>query len=294
MEKSKKIIVIVGPTAVGKTNLSIQLAKDLNCEIISADSRQFYREMNIGTAKPIKAEMQEVPHHFINNLSIQDTYTAGMFEKQAIQKIADLHTNNDHVIVVGGSGLFINALCFGLDEIPGDKSIRDELINELKTNGIEKLQNELKAKDEQYFNEVDIHNPQRIIRALETIRLTGKPYSSFRTNTNKPRPFEIIWIGLNDERAVLYERINNRVDQMISNGLLEEVNSLRSFKDNAPLQTVGYQEFYQNTDTEKAIELVKRNSRRYAKRQITFFKRIDQIKWFKPNNYELIKKEFNF
>lgn len=289
MNTSKKIIVIVGPTAVGKTSLSIQLAKWLNCDVISADSRQFYKEMTIGTAKPTIDEMDGVKHHFIDNLSIHDYYSAGIFEKQALETINELHQKNDYAILVGGSGLFINALCFGLDEIPSDNTIRDNINKDFQTNGIEFLQEELKKTDPEYYNEVDLNNPQRLIRALTTIRLTNKPYSSFKSKTKKNRPFECIWIGLTEDRATLYNRINTRVDLMIKNGLLEEVNQLKEYRNLTPLQTVGYQEFYQNDDIEKAIELVKRNSRRYAKRQTTFFKRNTLIKWFQNTDLEQIK-----
>jgi len=283
-QNPKKLIVIVGPTAIGKTGLSIKLAKYFNCEILSADSRQFYKEMEIGTAKPSSDEMDGIPHHFVGHLSIKEQYTAGKFEKDAIDKLQSIYKTQNTAILVGGSGLFVNAVCFGLDDIPSNFEIREQLIKELETEGIEKLQSELKTADPEYYDTADIQNPHRVIRALETYRTTKKPYSSFRNSTQKKRPFEIIWIGLNMERDQVYANINKRVDIMMENGLLEEVEKLEPFKDLNCLKTVGYQEFYQNPENiTKAVELVKQNTRRFAKRQITFFKRNDKIKWFNPN-----------
>jgi len=283
-QNPKKLIVIVGPTAIGKTGLSIKLAKYFNCEILSADSRQFYKEMEIGTAKPSSDEMDGIPHHFVGHLSIKEQYTAGKFEKDAIDKLQSIYKTQNTAILVGGSGLFVNAVCFGLDDIPSNFEIREQLIKELETEGIDKLQFELKNADPEYYNTADIQNPHRVIRALETYRTSKKPYSSFRNSTQKKRPFEIIWIGLNMERDQVYANINKRVDIMMENGLLEEVKKLEPFKDLNCLKTVGYQEFYQNPENiTKAVELVKQNTRRFAKRQITFFKRNDKIKWFNPN-----------
>lgn len=287
--KEKNLVVIVGPTAIGKTGLSIKLAKKLNCEILSADSRQFYKEMAIGTAKPTVLEMDGVPHHFINHISIQQNYSAGDFEREALQKLEELFKSNDKAILVGGSGLFINAVCNGLDDIPGCPNIRNQLTKEFEANGLKPLQTELKSIDPNYYNEADLQNPRRIMRALEVYRTSGKPYSYFRNKVPKARPFKITWIGLNLERQKVYENINKRVDIMVDNGLIEEVKSLHDFKDVSCLKTVGYQEFYQHPlDTEKAIELVKRNTRRFAKRQITFFKRNQNIKWFEPFQLEEI------
>ena len=287
--KQKKLIVIVGPTAIGKTGLSIQLAKHYNCEIVSADSRQFYKEMSIGTAKPTTDEMDGVPHHFINNISIHETYSAGDFEKDVISLLNELYTKHDTLILVGGSGLFVNAVCYGFDDIPSNPEIRTQLISEYEKNGIENLQKELENLDPNYFSEVDINNPHRVMRALEVCRTSGKPYSQFLNKRAKERPFNSIWIGLNLNREIVYENINSRVDVMLENGLLEEVKSLEKHKDLTCLKTVGYQEFYQNpNDTEKAIEIVKRNTRRFAKRQITFFKRNKEIKWFEPSQIDKI------
>lgn len=289
--KHKNLIVIVGPTAIGKTGLSIKLAKKFNCQILSADSRQFYKEMAIGTAKPDNEEMDGVPHHFVNNISIHQNYSAGDFEREAIRKLEELFETNDTAILVGGSGLFINAVCFGLDDIPGNPEIRNKLTKEFEALGLEPLQKELKSVDPTYYNEADIQNPHRVVRALEVYRASGKPYSYFRNKTPKSRTFKTTWIGLNLKRQQVYDNINKRVDIMINNGLLEEVKSLESNKELACLKTVGYQEFYQNPNNqERAIELVKQNTRRFAKRQITFFKRNQEITWFEPTQLNEITK----
>ena len=294
IEKQKNLIVIVGPTAIGKTGLSIKLAKHYNCEIVSADSRQFYQEMSIGTAKPTAQEMDGIPHHFINNISIHQNYTAGDFEKDAIKLLKQLFLKNDTVVLVGGSGLFVNAVCHGLDDIPSNLEIRNQLINEFEKDGLENLQKELKTADPKYFEEADILNPHRVIRALEVCRTSGKPFSQFLNKQPKKRPFTNIWIGLNLNRETVYENINSRVGSMIKNGLLEEVKSLEEHKNLTCLKTVGYQEFYQNPDNqEKAIELVKQNTRRFAKRQITFFKRNKEIKWFEPTKLDNIIEYIN-
>lgn len=282
--KSKTLIVIVGPTAIGKTGLSIKLAKEFNCEILSADSRQFYQEMAIGTAKPTKAEMGDIQHHFVGHISIQDQFTAGQFERAAINQLSEIFKEQDYAILVGGSGLFINAVCHGLDDIPSSNEIREQLAKEYEQNGLAKLQDELKRVDPAYFQEVDTQNPHRVIRALETYRTSGKPYSSFRNLSKKERPFNIVWVGLNLDREKVYKNINKRVDIMLEAGLVEEVKSLEKYKNLNCLKTVGYQEFYQNpNDLERAVELVKQNTRRFAKRQITFFKRNKEIQWFEPN-----------
>ncbi len=294
IEKQKNLIVVVGPTAIGKTGLSIQLAKYYNCEIVSADSRQFYQEMTIGTAKPTPQEMDGIPHHFINNISIHQNYTAGDFEKDAIKILKRLFLKNDTVVLVGGSGLFVNAVCHGLDDIPANPEIRNQLINEFEKNGLENLQKELKTSDPKYFEEADIQNPHRVIRALEVCRTSGKPFSQFLNKQPKKRHFNSIWVGLNLDRETVYDNINSRVDSMIKNGLVNEVKSLEEHKGLTCLKTVGYQEFYQNPDNqEKAIELVKQNTRRFAKRQITFFKRNKEIKWFEPTQLDTIKEHIN-
>jgi tRNA dimethylallyltransferase len=289
--QQKQLIAIVGPTAVGKTGLSVKLAQHFKCEILSADSRQFYKEMSIGTAKPTPQEMDGINHHFIGNRSIHENYTAGDFEKEALQKLEQIFKTQNIAILVGGSGLFINALCFGLDDIPSSKLVRNQLMEELESQGFEKLQAELKKVDPIYFDEADHKNPRRVIRALEVFRTSGKPYSTFRSLQKKTRSFKITWIGLNLKREEVYSNINKRVDKMIHNGLIEESKSLEKHKELVCLKTVGYQEFYQNPLNEtRAIELIKQNTRRFAKRQITFFKKNKEIIWFEPNKLDEIKK----
>jgi tRNA dimethylallyltransferase len=295
---SKTLIIIAGPTAIGKTALAIRLAKHLKTEIISADSRQFYREMNIGTAKPSEAELKEVKHHLINSHSVLDQYNAGDFEKESIQIINKLFIDHEQVIMVGGSGLFINAVCNGFDQLPvASEKIRDHLNKLFAEKGIEFLQERLKKIDPVYHEEVDIFNPQRIIRALEVFESTGKTFSSLRTNLKKQRPFNIVKIGLITDRNILYERINLRVDQMINDGLIEEVESLKSFQHLNPLNTVGYSEIFNYLDgksnREEAIEKIKQNTRRFAKRQITWFKKSEDINWFKPDELESIIQYLN-
>ena len=292
----KKLIVIAGPTAVGKTSTSIALAKHLNCEIISCDSRQFFKEMSIGTAKPTIEEMDGIPHHFVGNLSIKEEYTAGRFEEDAIKKITELHKTNKYVIMVGGSGLYVKAVVEGIDNIPGDFKIREGLNLKLENEGIEVLQNQLKELDEIHYNSMDIHNSQRLVRAIEVCLTTGQPYSSLRLNEKKKRDFETDLFCINMDREELYRRINLRVDLMLKVGLLDEVKSLEKSKHINALKTVGYQEFYDSFDgkhsLEEAVELVKRNSRRYAKRQLTWFKRMEGIKFLDKDEAleELIKK----
>jgi len=288
MQNNKKLIVIVGPTAIGKTSLSISLAKHFKCEILSADSRQFYKEMEVGTAKPTPSEMDGVPHHFINSLSIHENYTAGQFEIDAIKKLNELYKKNDYAILVGGSGLFVNAVCFGLDDIPGNSEIRKQLIKEFETHGIESLQKQIKVIDPVYYETADIKNPHRLMRALEVFKTSGKPYSSFRNKKTKQRSFNSVWVGLNLPREEVYNNINKRVDIMLEKGLLDEVTKLENFKYLSPLKTVGYQEFYPLTKSKpelnKVIEKVKQNTRRFAKRQITFFNKNESVKWFKPSD----------
>jgi len=292
MQNKKKLIVIVGPTAIGKTSLSVSLAKHFNCEILSADSRQFYKEMEVGTAKPTPSEMDGVPHHFVNNLSIHENYTAGQFEIDAIKKLNQLYQKDDYAILVGGSGLFVNAVCFGLDDIPGNSEIRNQLIKEFETHGIENLQEQVKVIDPVYYATADVKNPHRLMRALEVFKTSGKAYSSLRNKQTKQRPFNIVWVGLNLPREEVYNNINNRVDLMLEKGLLDEVTKLESFKNLSPLKTVGYQEFYPLTQSKpelkEAIEKVKQNTRRFAKRQITFFRKNESIKWFKPSEISSI------
>ncbi|MDH5825315.1 tRNA (adenosine(37)-N6)-dimethylallyltransferase MiaA [Sphingobacterium sp. SG20118] len=281
----KTLIAIVGPTAVGKTAMAIKLAKQFDTEIISADSRQFYREMSIGTAKPTPDELSQAPHHFINSHSIEEDYSAGDFERDALAKIATLFQTKDVVIMVGGSGLFVRAVCEGLDNLPKAlPETRDQLNKRFEEEGIGPLQTYLKEVDPIYYDQVDISNVQRVIRALEVYETTGLPFSSFLQNTKAQRPFNIITIGLNMERATLYERINLRVDLMIKEGLLEEVKALVAYQAKPALMTVGYSEIFdfleERVSWEAAIDKIKQNSRRYAKRQLTWFKKDQDTRWF--------------
>ena len=289
----RNLIIITGPTAIGKTGLAVFIAKFLKTEIISFDSRQFYKEMKIGTAVPTDEERAQVPHHFIQNLSIHQDYTVGDFEKDALQKLEELFQKHDTVVMVGGSGMFEKAVTEGLDEFPEiDKSIREELNQEFENQGIEPLQNELQQVDPEYFEQVDINNPVRIIRALEIYRGTGKPFSSFRKKQTAPRNFNLIKIGLELPREEIYERINRRVDLMMEEGLLEEVQSLYEFKHLNSLQTVGYKELFDyldgKTELDFAVDEIKKNTRRYAKRQLTWYRKDENIKWFSPFEKEEI------
>lgn len=289
MENLKKhLICIVGPTAVGKTAMGIQIAQFLKTEIISADSRQFYQELEIGTAKPDAQELRQAKHHLVNSLSIHDAYDVGLFEKEAMGVIQQIHEKKDAVVMVGGSGLFVDAVCNGLDEFPEVKEgMRDELNTEFKNAGLQALVDELKDSDPEYYEIVDRQNPQRVIRALEVIRSTGKKFSDFRRRSKKERPFDVIKIGLTMDRDKLYQRIDQRMDIMIEQGLFEEAEKFLPFKELNALQTVGYQEIFPylegEYDYEEAVRLLKRNSRRYAKRQLTWFKKDESVKWFEPS-----------
>ena len=282
---NKYLISIVGPTAIGKTALSIKLANHFNTQIISADSRQFYKEMSIGTAAPTTEELAAAKHHFIHNKSITEDYNVGAFEKEAINQIALLHKTHDVVIMVGGSGLYVDAVTNGLDYFPEvDKSIRTQLNTQLETEGLKTLQLKLKTLDEQSYNTIKIDNPQRVIRALEICIGSGQPYSSFLNKDKNKRPFKTITIGLEADRDVIYDRINKRVDIMIANGLIKEVESLQPFKNLNSLNTVGYKELFNYLDKtwtlEFAISEIKKNSRRFAKRQLTWFRRKPETLWF--------------
>ena len=280
--KNKRLIVISGATAIGKTALSIQLAQHFNSEIISADSRQFYKELKIGATPPSQEELIKVKHHFIQHLSVKDDYNVGLFEKDAIAVLYTLFKKTDTLIMAGGSGLYIDAVCNGLDTFPEvDEKIKKELIAEYKNKGITFLQDELKKRDPVYFDIVDINNPQRLIRALAVIRESRKPFSSFRNKTFAERDFKISHFSLEMEREKLYERINRRVDMMMEEGLLKEVENLIPYKNKNALQTVGYKELFSYFDgeisLEEAINKIKQNTRRFAKRQISWFKREENI-----------------
>ena len=287
MANKKTLIAIVGPTAVGKTAMAISLAQYFKTEIISADSRQFYREMSIGTAKPDAEELAAAPHHFINSHSIAQDYSAGDFEREALHLLDKLFEQHDVVVMVGGSGLFVRALCEGLDDLPkAGEEVRERLNNEMAQLGIEKMKERLKAIDPAYYQVADVDNPQRVVRALEVFEATGNPMSFYHKKDVDKRPFNILTIGLNMERSQLYERINLRVDRMMETGLLEEVNSLLQFRSKPALLTVGYAELFDyldgNISLEDAVDKIKQNSRRYAKRQITWFKKYGDTSWFQP------------
>jgi tRNA dimethylallyltransferase len=296
----KKLIVIAGPTASGKTKLSVGLAKQLNCPIISADSRQFYKEMFIGTAKPSRDEMEGVQHYFIDSHSIQEPLTAGQYETEAIQLLEELFQVHDKVILVGGSGMFIDAVVFGTDRIPHSKEVRDKWNNIFETNGLPYLQEQLKEKDPEYYSEVDLKNPVRLIRALEVIEITNKKYSELRQSSVQ-RDFNTIYFVIDHPRELLYERINTRVEQMIENGLVHEVKNLAEHKKTQPLNTVGYKEIFEylngSISLERALELIKKNTRNYAKRQTTWFKRVKSAIWLKfstiPSMIDVIQAEVN-
>ena len=282
--KEKKLIILLGPTGVGKTELRLQMAEELGTEIISCDSRQMYREMKIGTAAPTEEELKRVPHHFIGHLSIHDYYSCGRFEIDALAKCNELFQSHDTVIMTGGSMLYIDAVCKGIDDIPNiDEELRQSLLERYQNEGIENIRQELKILDPDYYKIVDLQNHKRIIHALEVCIQSGKPYSSFRSESVKKRPFTIEKIGLNRPREVLYDRINKRVDIMMENGLLEEAKSLYPFKGLNALNTVGYKELFNYFDgiwtLDFAIQMIKQNSRRYAKKQLTWFNRDSEITW---------------
>lgn len=282
---NKTLIVIVGPTAVGKTALSIAFAKAYQTEIISCDSRQFFKEMSIGTAVPSNEELAAAPHHFIQNLSIHDSYSVGEFERDAIALLESLFSKKDVVIMVGGSALYEKAVTHGLDDFPEVPVAIDKAVEELYEQlGIEVLQQELKLLDEEYYEIVDKDNPRRLMRAIALCRATGSTFTALRSGNKKERNFNIIKIGLEAPREELYDRINARVDIMLENGLVEEALELEPYKNLTGLKTVGYQEFmgYFNNShgLEEAIRLVKRNSRRFAKRQMTWYRKDENVTWF--------------
>lgn len=282
------LISIVGPTAIGKTSTGIALAKHYQTEIISADSRQFFKEMEIGTAVPSKEELAAAKHHFIQHISVEDDYSVGDFETEAIEKLNELFQQHDKVLMVGGSGLYVKAVLEGLDEFPKvDASIREQLNLQLEEKGIEKLQQQLKELDPVYAEKVDLENPHRIIRALEICIGSGKPYSGFLNNPSAERNFNAIKIGLTAARELIYKRIEKRVDLMMEQGLLEEAKSVYPNRDVNALNTVGYKELFQffdgNWTLDFAISEIKKNTRRFAKRQLTWFRKDKEIEWF---NYD--------
>ena len=280
---TKKLLVIYGPTAVGKTSLAIKLALQHKTEIISADSRQFYKEMKIGTAVPDKEELAAVQHHFIQHKSMHESYNVGLFEKEAITKIEMLFKKHNVLVMVGGSGLYIDAVCKGLDTFPEiQESIRTELRQQFEKKGLQWLQEEVKKIDPIFYDNTDINNHQRLLRCLEVCKQSGKTFTSFKNNHKKIRPFDTEYYSIKMDREKLYQRINNRVDKMIEKGLLDEVKGLAEHQNLNALKTVGYSEIFQHLNNEisleRAIELIKQNSRRYAKRQLTWLKRYP-INW---------------
>lgn len=282
--KEKKLIAVVGPTGIGKTQLAIKIAQHFKTEIISSDSRQFYKEMNIGTAVPSPEELSAVPHHFVQHISIFQNYSVGNFERDAIALLQELFKKKDVVVMVGGSGLYIDAVIKGLDEFPAvPTEIREKLKDVFEEDGIEALQNQLNSLDPVYYEQVDIANPHRLIRALEICIGTGKPYSSFLNQKSEVRFFNSIIIGLEAERKIIYDRINKRVDCMIEEGLVQEAKVLQEHRELNALQTVGYKELFQYLDGHWALDFavseIKKNTRRFAKRQLTWFKKREEVIW---------------
>lgn len=289
----KTLVILLGPTGVGKTELCLSLAEELNTEIVSCDSRQFFRELKIGTAAPTEAQMQRVKHHLVGNLSIFDYYSCGRFEIDALKKLDELFLSKDVVLMTGGSMLYIDAICKGIDDIPNvDQELRDNLHERYANEGIDNILAELKLLDPEYYDMVDKKNHKRIIHALEICLTSGKTFSSFRKETAKARPFDIIKIGLNLPREELYDRINKRVDIMFEEGLLEEAEKFYPHRNLNSLNTVGYKELFEyfdgNWELDFAKNMIKQNSRRYAKKQLTWFNRDKDINWFRPDQQKEI------
>ena len=290
--KRPTLIVLLGPTGVGKTNISLSMAEQFGCPIISSDSRQFYRELKIGTAAPSEDQLRRVKHYFIGSHSIHDEYNAGQYEKDAIELLDELFKKHDVVLLVGGSMMYIDAICNGMDDIPNvDAETRAYWQKQYADGGLEYIQKELMLLDPVHYEQVDIQNPKRILHALEICSMTGAPYSALRTGQRKLRNFNILKIGINRPRPELYERINARVDEMMKDGLLEEAKMFYQFKSLNTLNTVGYKELYAYMDglwtLDFAVNMIKQDSRRYAKRQMTWFNRDKEIRWFHPDELEL-------
>lgn len=293
LNSQKTLIIIAGPTAVGKTDLCVELAKKLKTEVISADSRQFYRELNIGTAKPTIEEMRGIPHHFVNSHSIDDYFSVGDYERECLLKLDTIFKNKDTAILTGGSGMFIKVITDGLDDMPdADLELREKLMQTLKNEGLAPLLKQLEFLDIEYYNKVDKQNSQRIVRALEVCIGAGVPFSSFHVNKKVERSFNILKIGLERPREQLYQRIDQRMNQMLAAGLVEEAKYLLPYRQHYALQTVGYKEVFDffdgNTTYDETVRLLKRNSRRYAKRQLTWFKNQDNFNWLDATNQEVI------
>lgn len=285
----KRLLVVVGPTGSGKTDLSIRLALHYGAPILSTDSRQVYRGMPIGTAQPSADQLQAVEHHFIASHDLTDNLNCGEYEVQALARLEELFADHDWVVAVGGSGLYVRALCEGMDDLPqADEPLRRELERRLAEEGLGALAEELRELDPEYCRTADLNNPARVMRALEVCLQTHMPYSRQRTGERRPRPFEIVKIGIDLPRDVLYDRINRRVDRMLADGLEAEARALYPYRELNALKTVGYREFFDYFDGrigyDEAVELIKRNSRRYAKRQLTWFRRDSEIRWFAPDD----------
>lgn len=293
MNSKKTLIVLIGPTGVGKTDLSIKIAGKYNSPIISADSRQLYSELRIGTAAPAEEYLKRVKHYFVGTLKLTDYYSAAQYESDVISLLEELFKENDTILLTGGSMMYIDAICKGIDDIPTvDNDTRQMMMEKYEKEGLERLCAELKLLDPEYYSIVDLKNPKRVIHALEICYMTGKTYTSFRTGNKKQRPFDIIKIGLCREREELYERINRRVDIMINDGLVDEVKSVYQYRNLNSLNTVGYKEIIQyldgNCTLDFAIEKIKQNSRIYSRKQMTWFKRDNEITWLHPDNEEEI------
>jgi tRNA dimethylallyltransferase len=293
--KNKAVIIVAGPTAVGKTSVAIKLAKYFHTQIISADSRQCFKELKIGVARPSEEELKKVTHYFIASHSIHENINAAVFEQYALKKLDELFKKHDVVIMTGGTGLYIKAFCEGIDEIPGvPAEIRKKIVSKYEEKGLEWLQKKVKKKDPEFYKVGEIQNPRRLMRALEVMKATGKSILKFQKGKKATRDFNIIRIGLELPREELYRNINTRVDKMIQAGLIDEVKTLGSFKHINALKTVGYSEIFdyldEKTSLEEAIELIKKNTRQYAKRQMTWFKKDKEIKWFAPGEIDEIKR----
>ena len=289
----KTLIVITGPTAVGKTALCLEIAKHFDIPIINADSRQIYRELRIGTAQPTKEQMQEVKHYFVGTLGLDDYYSASLFEQQVLECLEQQFLTNDYALLSGGSMMYIDAVCDGIDDIPTiDDETRTLMKHRLADEGLEALVEELRRLDPEYYEIVDRQNPRRVVHALEICTMTGKTYTSFRKREKRQRPFQIVKIGLNRPREELYDRINQRVDQMMADGLLEEARSLYPLRHLNALNTVGYKELFDYLEgrwpLEEAVERIKGNTRRYARKQLTWYKKDERMKWFHPQETEQI------
>ncbi|MBP1612666.1 MAG: tRNA isopentenyltransferase (miaA) [Bacteroidetes bacterium] len=284
---TKTLVVLIGPTGVGKTELSLRLAEKFNTSIVSSDSRQLYADLKIGTAAPTPEQLKRIPHHFIGTLKLTDYYSAAQYEIEALALLESLFTEKDVVILTGGSMMYVDAICKGIDDIPTvDSDTRELMLSRYENEGLENLSNELKLLDPEYYKIVDIKNPKRVIHALEICYMTGKTYTSFRIREKKQRPFRILKIGLMRDREELYNRINQRVDIMMEEGLLEEAKSVYPYRQLNALNTVGYKELFNYLDGQWtlsfAIDKIKQNSRIYSRKQMTWFKRDEEIRWFHP------------